>query len=73
MADNRKFLAHPLSQIILGDLWMGGLHMRKNPGFKIIIGKWFCIEAKIKDFDRSFFDLSLPFSATTSVLLNLCN
>ena len=39
LANNRKFLAHPLSQIILGDLWMGGLHMRKNPGFKIILGK----------------------------------
>ena len=38
LANNRKFLAHPLSQIILGDLWMGGLRMRKNPGFKIILG-----------------------------------
>ena len=38
LANNRRFLAHPLSQIILGDLWMGGLRMRKNPGFKIILG-----------------------------------
>jgi hypothetical protein len=50
LADNRKFLAHPLSQIILGDLWMGGLHMRKNPGFKIIIGKLFCFEFRLKGF-----------------------
>merc|ERR1711997_504156 len=27
LANHRKFLAHPLSQIILGDLWMGGLRM----------------------------------------------
>ena len=38
MANHFKFLAHPLSQAILADLWMGGLRMRKNPGFKIIIG-----------------------------------
>ena len=38
MANNRKFLSHPISQIILGDLWMGGLRMRRNPGFKIILG-----------------------------------
>ena len=37
-ADNLKFLAHPLSQAILADLWMGGLRMRKNPLFKIAIG-----------------------------------
>ncbi len=38
---NLKFLAHPISQAILADLWMGGLRMRKNPVFKIIIGLFF--------------------------------
>ena len=33
-----RFLAHPISQAILADLWMGGLRMRKNPIFKIILG-----------------------------------
>ena len=37
-ANNLRFLAHPLSQAILADLWMGGLRMRKNPGFKIALG-----------------------------------
>ena len=37
-ANHLQFLAHPLSQAILADLWMGGLRMRKNPGFKIILG-----------------------------------
>ena len=41
IANNIKFLAHPLSQVILADLWMGGLRMRKNPGFKIVIGLLF--------------------------------
>ena len=33
-----RFLAHPISQAILADLWMGGLRMRKNPIFKIVLG-----------------------------------
>ena len=33
-------MAHPLPQVILADLWMGGLRMRKNPGFKIFFGIW---------------------------------
>ena len=41
IANNVRFLAHPLSQVILADLWMGGLRMRKNPGFKIILGLLF--------------------------------
>ena len=41
IANNIRFLAHPLSQVILADLWMGGLRMRKNPGFKIVIGLLF--------------------------------
>ena len=35
-----RFLAHPLPQVILADLWMGGLRMRKNPVFKIFCGIW---------------------------------
>ena len=38
ISGNLKFLAHPLSQAILADLWMGGLRMRKNPFFKIALG-----------------------------------
>ena len=34
-----RFLAHPVSQAILGDLWMGGLRMRKNTALKIVLGK----------------------------------
>ncbi|XP_059081116.1 transient receptor potential cation channel trpm-like isoform X3 [Tigriopus californicus] len=41
IAKNLSFLAHPISQAILADLWMGGLRMRKNPVFKIIIGLFF--------------------------------
>lgn len=36
-ANNRALLAHPCSQIILADLWMGGLRTRKNTNIKVII------------------------------------
>ncbi len=41
IAENLQFLSHPMSQIILSDLWMGGLRMQKNPGLKIFLGLLF--------------------------------
>lgn len=37
-ANHRALLAHPCSQIILADLWMGGLRTRKNTNLKVILG-----------------------------------
>ncbi|CAH0550311.1 unnamed protein product [Brassicogethes aeneus] len=37
-ANHRALLAHPCSQIILADLWMGGLRTRKNTNIKVMIG-----------------------------------
>ncbi|XP_057664754.1 transient receptor potential cation channel trpm isoform X30 [Diorhabda carinulata] len=37
-ANHRALLAHPCSQIILADLWMGGLRTRKNTNIKVILG-----------------------------------
>ncbi|XP_036140911.1 transient receptor potential cation channel trpm isoform X5 [Monomorium pharaonis] len=37
-ANHRQLLAHPCSQIILADLWMGGLRTRKNTNLKVIMG-----------------------------------
>ncbi|XP_039484189.1 transient receptor potential cation channel trpm isoform X6 [Drosophila santomea] len=37
-ANHRALLAHPCSQVILADLWMGGLRTRKNTNFKVILG-----------------------------------
>lgn len=34
-ANHRPLLAHPCSQIILADLWMGGLRTRKNTNLKV--------------------------------------
>jgi len=34
-ANHRALLAHPCSQIILADLWMGGLRTRKNTNLKV--------------------------------------
>ncbi|CAB4068423.1 TRPM3 [Lepeophtheirus salmonis] len=41
IGNHLRFLSHPLCQTILADLWMGGLRMRKNPGFKIVLGLLF--------------------------------
>lgn len=35
-ANHRALLAHPCSQIILADLWMGGLRTRKNTNLKVV-------------------------------------
>ncbi|KAK9497367.1 hypothetical protein O3M35_004699 [Rhynocoris fuscipes] len=40
-ANHRQLLAHPCSQIILADLWMGGLRTRKNTNLKVIFGLMF--------------------------------
>lgn len=37
-ANHRAILAHPCSQIILADLWMGALRTRKNTNLKVIAG-----------------------------------
>lgn len=34
-ANHRALLAHPCSQVILADLWMGGLRTRKNTNLKV--------------------------------------
>lgn len=36
-ANHRALIAHPLSQIILADLWMGGLRTRKNTNIRVLI------------------------------------
>lgn len=36
-ANHRAILAHPCSQVILADLWMGGLRTRKNTNLKVIL------------------------------------
>lgn len=40
-ANHRALLAHPCSQVILADLWMGGLRTRKNTNLKVI--SWMCL------------------------------
>nr|XP_018667447.1 transient receptor potential cation channel subfamily M member 1-like isoform X2 [Ciona intestinalis] len=37
-AKHRDFIAHPCVQLLLNDLWMGGLSMRKNSSLKVILG-----------------------------------
>lgn len=42
-ANHRALLAHPCSQIILADLWMGGLRTRKNTNLKVFFTDSFFI------------------------------
>ncbi|KAJ8304156.1 hypothetical protein KUTeg_017739 [Tegillarca granosa] len=37
-ANHRQFIAHTCCQILLNDMWMGGLQMRKNSSLKVILG-----------------------------------
>ncbi|XP_067829369.1 transient receptor potential cation channel subfamily M member 1a [Heptranchias perlo] len=37
-AKHRDFIAHTCSQMLLTDMWMGRLRVRKNPGLKIMLG-----------------------------------
>lgn len=41
IAGNLQFMAHPICQSIMADLWMGGLRMRKNTAVKIGLGLLF--------------------------------
>lgn len=34
-AKHRDFIAHTCSQMLLTDMWMGRLRVRKNPGLKV--------------------------------------
>ncbi|XP_055380249.1 transient receptor potential cation channel trpm isoform X3 [Condylostylus longicornis] len=49
-ANHRALLAHPCSQIILADLWMGALRTRKNTNLKVILGLLFPPFIKKLDF-----------------------
>ncbi|KAL5005502.1 hypothetical protein ScPMuIL_018958 [Solemya velum] len=37
-ANHREFIAHSCCQILLNDMWMGGLRMRKSTSLKVILG-----------------------------------
>lgn len=40
-AKHRDFIAHTCSQMLLTDMWMGRLRMRKNPGLKVGVAQPF--------------------------------
>lgn len=61
-ANHRALLAHPCSQVILADLWMGGLRTRKNTNIKV--GGFF-ITAGVKC--EEYFLYSNEFSETPNI------
>ncbi|CAL1532413.1 unnamed protein product [Lymnaea stagnalis] len=38
LANHRQFIAHTCCQMLLNDLWIGGLRMRKNSTIKVLMG-----------------------------------
>uniref|UniRef100_A0A0N4ZG74 LSDAT_euk domain-containing protein n=1 Tax=Parastrongyloides trichosuri TaxID=131310 RepID=A0A0N4ZG74_PARTI len=38
LVNNKQFLSHPCCQILLADLWHGGLRIRSNSNLKVILG-----------------------------------
>eukprot|EP00058_Branchiostoma_floridae_P016533 XP_002602021.1 hypothetical protein BRAFLDRAFT_82609 [Branchiostoma floridae] len=36
-ANHREFIAHTCCQVLLSDMWMGGLQMRKSSGLKVLL------------------------------------
>uniref|UniRef100_A0A0N5BXB8 LSDAT_euk domain-containing protein n=1 Tax=Strongyloides papillosus TaxID=174720 RepID=A0A0N5BXB8_STREA len=38
VANNKQFIAHPCCQMLLADLWHGGMRIRSNSNLKVIIG-----------------------------------
>uniref|UniRef100_A0A0N4ZLR6 Transient receptor potential cation channel n=1 Tax=Parastrongyloides trichosuri TaxID=131310 RepID=A0A0N4ZLR6_PARTI len=54
MANNKQFLAHPCCQMLLADLWHGGMRIRSNSNIKVIMGilffpSIFALEYKTKE------------------------
>ncbi|MBN3301415.1 TRPM1 protein, partial [Amia calva] len=61
-AKHRDFIAHTCSQMLLTDMWMGCLRMRKNPGLRVIMGIVFPPSILFLEF-RGNEDLSFQTSA----------
>ncbi|KRY69104.1 Transient receptor potential cation channel trpm, partial [Trichinella pseudospiralis] len=38
LANNKEFIAHPSCQLLLADLWLGGMRIRKNVNIKVLLG-----------------------------------
>ena len=40
-ADHKRLLAHPSCQVLLAELWMGGLNLRRNTNLKVLLSVLF--------------------------------
>jgi transient receptor potential cation channel subfamily M protein 3 len=57
IANNKEFLSHPCCQIVLSDLWHGGLRIRRHSNLKVLIGLFFppfivCLDFKTNEEQR---------------------
>ncbi|KAL3103408.1 hypothetical protein niasHS_002594 [Heterodera schachtii] len=56
IANNKRFLAHPCCQILLAELWHGGLRFRSQSNFKVVLGILFPPSILLLDFKTNSFD-----------------
>lgn len=54
IASNKEFLAHPCCQLLLSDLWYGGMKLRRHSDLNILAGLLFppyilCLDFKSKE------------------------
>ena len=54
ICNNKEFVAHPCCQVLLADLWHGGLRIRRNSNLKVLLGLLcpvyiLCLEFKTKE------------------------
>ncbi|KAL3117473.1 hypothetical protein niasHT_003221 [Heterodera trifolii] len=66
IANNKRFLAHPCCQILLAELWHGGLRFRSQSNFKVVLGILFPLSILLLDFKTNSFD-NFHSNADTSI------
>uniref|UniRef100_A0A0K0EEN8 LSDAT_euk domain-containing protein n=1 Tax=Strongyloides stercoralis TaxID=6248 RepID=A0A0K0EEN8_STRER len=57
LANNKEFLAHPCCQILLAELWYGGLRFRSQSNIKVIAAVLFPPTILLLDFKSSAYNL----------------
>uniref|UniRef100_A0A8D0HRZ9 Transient receptor potential cation channel subfamily M member 3 n=1 Tax=Sphenodon punctatus TaxID=8508 RepID=A0A8D0HRZ9_SPHPU len=72
-AKHRDFIAHTCSQMLLTDMWMGRLRMRKNPGLKVIMGILVPPTILFLEFPRKVHGNKLPVSLFQDANADACS
>uniref|UniRef100_A0A183BQX0 Ion_trans domain-containing protein n=1 Tax=Globodera pallida TaxID=36090 RepID=A0A183BQX0_GLOPA len=66
IANNKRFLAHPCCQILLAELWHGGLRFRSQSNVKVVLGILFPPSILLLDFKTTSFGNRPPLADTSN-------